>query len=510
MKAYLLFPDHDLDLTAALPPQSAALINDLRLNVVFEAMAQGDAVIAKVVPHVLLAGTDDVAVILYRQSVMRELMEKEDFCRNLYAFLKETLAAEHKSYLHMRNRSVSGVIFDAVLSLEVLSGPLQKLKVIANKQKTQATSTAVRRLFEILDEELDDSLFADLLEYSRVFRVPEMLLSARLGDGNKGVDYRLRGFPGTRFRWLKKLIGQWLPPNSYRLDPRDDNGARALNDLRERALGGAASSMQQGKDHVLSFLTNLRDELAFYVGALNVRRRLCARQLPLCFPDIEASGCRSFDAQDLYDIALALASDQPVTGNNVPMTGSRKGTIITGANQGGKSTCLRSIGLSLLMARCGLFVGAGHLTTAMVGGVFTHFKREEDRTLQSGKFDEELRRLDDLLTYVRDDSVVLFNESFSSTNEMEGSAISFDVMDALMASGVRVFFVTHQYTFAHRGFLLRRDQILFLRAPGRKGADRDFRLEPGEPSATSEAADLYQRVFGVALSPSIKTTPSGL
>ncbi|WP_228391913.1 MutS-related protein [Gluconobacter aidae] len=268
--------------------------------------------------------------------------------------------------------------------------------------------------------------------------------------------------------------------------------------------------MQQGKDHVLSFLTNLRDELAFYVGALNLRRRLCARQLPLCFPDIEASGCRSFDAKDLYDIALALASDQPITGNNVPMTGNRTGTIITGANQGGKSTCLRSIGLSFLMARCGSFVGAEFLTTAMVGGVFTHFKREEDRTLQSGKFDEELRRLDDLLTYVRDDSVVLFNESFSSTNEMEGSAVSFDVMDALMASGVRVFFVTHQYTFAHRVFLLRRDQTLFLRASGRKGRDCDFQLKPGEPRATSEAADLYQRVFGVALSPPIKTPPSGL
>ncbi|WP_228391914.1 hypothetical protein [Gluconobacter aidae] len=203
MKAHLLFPDRDLDLTAALPPQSAALINDLRLDIVFEAMAQGDTVIAKVVPHVLLAGTDDVAVIRYRQSVMRELMEKEDFCRNLYAFLNEALSAEQKSYLHMRNRSVSGVIFDAARSLDVLSGPLQKLKVIANKQKTLATSTALRRLFEILDEELDDSLFADLLEYSRVFRMPEMLLSARLGEGNKGVDYHLRGVSGCALSVVK-------------------------------------------------------------------------------------------------------------------------------------------------------------------------------------------------------------------------------------------------------------------------------------------------------------------
>ncbi len=64
---------------------------------------------------------------------------------------------------------------------------------------------------------------------------------------------------------------------------------------------------------------------------------------------------------------------------------------VTGANQGGKSTFLRSIGLSQLMMQCGMFVPAKYLCSNICESIFTHYKREEDTTMSSGKLDEELK-----------------------------------------------------------------------------------------------------------------------
>ena len=70
---------------------------------------------------------------------------------------------------------------------------------------------------------------------------------------------------------------------------------------------------------------------------------------------------------------------------------------MTGANTGGKSTFLRAIGLAQLMMRAGMFVGANAFSADLRDGLFTHYKREEDSTMESGKLDEELNRMSEIV-----------------------------------------------------------------------------------------------------------------
>ena len=102
--------------------------------------------------------------------------------------------------------------------------------------------------------------------------------------------------------------------------------------------------------------------------------------------------------------------------------------MITGANQGGKSTFLRSVGVAQLMTQCGMFVGAQSLRVNVCDGVFTHYKREEDETMESGKLDEELARMSEIADHIGAGSVLLCNESFAATNEREGSQIARQVV----------------------------------------------------------------------------------
>lgn len=175
--------------------------------------------------------------------------------------------------------------------------------------------------------------------------------------------------------------------------------------------------------------------------------------------------------------------------------------MITGANQGGKSTFLRSVGVAQLMMQCGMFVPAGSFSGSVCERLFTHYRREEDATMESGKLDEELGRMSEIADSIAPRSIVLFNESFAATNEREGSEIARQIIRALLEAGVRVFFVTHLFDLAHSLYLQEADAALFLRAERQAGGQRTFRIAEGEPLPTSYGPDLYERIFGAVPQP---------
>ena len=93
-------------------------------------------------------------------------------------------------------------------------------------------------------------------------------------------------------------------------------------------------------------------------------------------------------------------------------------------------------------------------------------------------------------------SIVLFNESFASTNEREGSEIARQIVRALLEAEVKVFYVTHMFDLAQGFYLTKSTDTLFLRAERLTGGQRTFRRIPGEPLPTSYGDDLYRRIFG--------------
>jgi DNA mismatch repair ATPase MutS len=187
--------------------------------------------------------------------------------------------------------------------------------------------------------------------------------------------------------------------------------------------------------------------------------------------------------------------NQKIVGND--LNGDNKYLmIITGANQGGKSTFLRSIGLAQLMMQCGMFVPAESFNDNICRGLFTHYKREEDAAMESGKFDEELNRMNDIVDNLQPNSMVLFNESFAATNEREGSEIAKQIVCALLEKGIKVFFVTHLYEFARGFYDKKMENIIFLRAERKIDGKRTFKIIEGKPLPTSYGEDLYRKIFG--------------
>jgi DNA mismatch repair ATPase MutS len=496
MKAFLMYRDRDFDWQQQIPPQQEALIQDLELSTLLEAMAQGDKVLLEVAEKAVLSSLNDLGTILYRQDVLRDCLNNSSIVRDIYDIAVASIDRKKSGFWGWSAISnyPDAILHRSIEVLQMLVGVLRELRGIADEHADSFQSEGFTAFFAMLKCELADDYFKIVQEHLRQLKFRDgVLISAELGKGNKGSNYVLRK-PLRKESWIDRILGEGTPSYSFHLHPRDESGARALSELNDRGINLVANALAQSTDHILSFFTMLRTELAFYIGCLHLHENLERKGVPLSFPIPAASGERRHSFIGLSDPCLALRQEERVVSNDANAD-SKDLVIITGANQGGKSTFLRSIGASQLMMQCGMFVPAESFSSNVCQALFTHYKREEDTTMKSGKFDEELSRMSEIVDQLTPDSMILFSESFAATNDREGSEIARQIVCALLEKRIKIFFVTHLYEFAHDLYGQQMINALFLRAERQSDGERTYKLCEGEPLQTSYGEDLYNKIF---------------
>jgi DNA mismatch repair ATPase MutS len=485
--------------SGALSPRSGSdsvLTQDLELDTLFRAMAAGDEYLFETAKRAVLSSLSDPEAIVYRQHVLADCLEHREVIRRIYELAIEALESERKVGGLWRAASSDMILSRSVQLLKLHVDVLKRLRRIGEEQAASFHSDGFKRFFAMLGEELADDYLTSVEQHLRALEFKRgVLTSAELAKGFKGRHYIVR--KPREGRWTERLsLANRSPSYSFTIPPRDENGFKALEEIRGRGINLVADAVAQSADHVKSFFSMLRIELAFYLGCLNLHERLEGKGEPTCFPTPVADDELALTAQSIYDVCLTLHLEDRAVGNDVNADGKAL-VMITGANQGGKSTLLRSLGLAHLMMQSGMFVGAQLFRANICAGTFSHYKREEDATMEGGKLDEELSRMSDIADQIAPQSLLLCNESFASTNEREGSEIARQVVGAMLDKQIKTFFVTHMYDLAHGLHLQGLDTALFLRAQRQADGSRTFKLVEGEPLPTSYGEDSYRRIFGV-------------
>jgi MutS domain V len=498
MKVHLLYQADDFDFAADLPTQHADLIQDLELATLLGAMAAGDAFLSEVSAKVLLTCLDAAEAIRYRQRILADCLGQPEVIREMYAVATAAVQDRRRiwgsygaTYL-----GASSNLSGAVSHLEAYVARLRELRTIADEHAGRFRSEGLQTLFATLQRELDDEYFEEISYHLKQLRFRAgVLISAGLDRDNSGIDFVLRASGDFRRRWTERLGIAPRSSYSFAISPRDEAGAQILADLTSRGINLVANAAAQSADHIKSYFTMLQAELGFYVGCLNLADRLAAKGVPVTVPEPMPPAPPMFSCTDLRDACLALRSDRPVVGNDVRADGKPL-IIITGANSGGKSTFLRSVGVAQLMMQSGMFVTAGSCRASVTRGVFTHFIREEDPDMTSGRLDEELRRMSMIADEIGPHCLMLFNESFAGTNEREGSEIGHQIVRALLEAEIKVLFVSHRFDFAERFHQDHARSTLFLRAERQPDGHRTYKLAVKEPLPTSYGEDLYYQLGG--------------
>jgi hypothetical protein len=294
----------------------------------------------------------------------------------------------------------------------------------------------------------------DLAEYTRSprFRLPHQHAS-RLRDqlGQVRYDMLLRGDKITVARrdtegeadYGARVLATFerfrrLTPQDYRKDLSADLGLDRVEagvlDLVVQLYPGLFAELAtfhaDHQDFVSEDIVRLDRELRFYLGYLSFLAPLRAAGLPTCYPAVSGT-VKELVAREVFDIALAAKLGGSVVVNDLHLTGAERILVVSGPNQGGKTTLSRTFGQLHYLAALGCPVPGREVRVYLPDRIFTHYTREENPSALAGKLEDELRRMHAILRQATPDSVIILNEIFSSTTLQDARVLSREILGAI-------------------------------------------------------------------------------
>ena len=193
-------------------------------------------------------------------------------------------------------------------------------------------------------------------------------------------------------------------------------------------------------------ITEMYEGLIFYVAMARFGRGLKEKGYELCFPVI----CEKerFSIKDLYNIRLTFENAKDIVKNDFSFTEDERIFILTGPNRGGKTIIEQAIGIASFMASHGLFVTASSFTGMPFKNILTHFPIDENLTINYGRLGEEAIRIKEIVNKTNSNTLILFNETYSTTSATDGVYLSRDLIRVLKEKGAYVIFNTHLHELA--------------------------------------------------------------
>lgn len=481
------------------------MIKDLNLSVIFQAMADRDEFIYQSCKNVMMNPVHEEKGLRFRQEMVSDAIRHVSFYEGMYQLATKAVEQidKNKGEGSQRKREQSK-IQQIYISLELLLTEAKYLRELKDHMRTEEAERSdgmasfARKLREFCSDDFVDVLQEEISKISVLLKGGRLVITAGVGGGMRCSDVvinRLEPFDYRNMnafrRALRFLMIRFFSPESVRLT--DTALVQEAAQMETNSLHYMLEMFQKPIREFQDFFEQLRYQTGFYVGCANLHRKLSHLHMKVSFPKVSKEYGR-VEYQNLYELSMALTTLKMPVSNSI--SDDCRLHVISGANQGGKSTFLRSIGIAQVMMQAGLFVPATYFVSPLYDTVLTHFTRREDSSMNSGRLVEEMKRMNHMINVISKKSMILMNESFSSTTEKEGSLVAENIIQAMFDCGVTVWMVTHLFAFANKMYQKQVHGMKFLSAERKEDGERTFKMLEHEPSETSYGLDLYEEVIG--------------
>jgi hypothetical protein len=478
-------------------PYAGDLIRDLKLDILLGAMAEGDKTVYDACAQVLTNPLVAAKSIRLRNAVMRDAVENGKTFESLWAVVRDTLSGMRKYAEYVKPKydkviSNGNKIVNETEIARIFTEGLKSLKALINRHKNSFQSDGLLSLCDAVNDTLADEYItriqARIEELALLKQGNGVMAGGHLGEGLKQAGTVLNRFLAQEKKSRPSFSSRSavIPLNSITL-------IQNAQEITEKALAPLHTLISGFNRAVQLFLEKLDFQLKFFVGCIRLHRKLAALKVPVCYPEFSGNG-QHHESTMLVDAGLALKEGSVPAGNDICFSNKRL-VLITGPNQGGKTTFLRSVGLAQLMAQGGLFVTAKQYVCPVFIGIFTHFPNGEDESMRMGLLEVELFKLSKLTDALKPGALLLMNETFQTTTPGDAKQLALEIVPALLESNILVLFVTHLYGYAMDVYEQKAEDTLFLLAQRSHEGNNTYRMLEGPPFKTAYGLTLFHELM---------------
>jgi len=395
----------------------------------------------------------DAGAVLYRHEVLRDLEKRavlDPVSRFAAAMRQMRQHLEQAQKLHYRLQrqawflDAAGIYCEAVrvLDAELAAGEVTSRGFRGLRR--YLAGYAVSERFTTLAEQtqaLKDALAR--VRYAVRIHGPRVTVSRYDGEPDYGAEVE-----ETFAKFAQGAVKNYLVnlPEYVDMDHVEAQIASLVARLYPDEFGTLDGYCNRHRDYLDQTIERFDREVQFYLAYLELADHLKAAGLPFCFPQVSARS-KAIAAEDTFDIALAnklVPNGGTVVTNDFHLAGPERMFVVSGPNNGGKTTFARAFGQLHYLASLGLPVPGRNARLFLPDRIYTHFEVEEDIETLRSKFEDELVRVHEILQRATGDSVIVMNESFNSTTLDDALLVGTEVMRQILdlsCLGVYVTFV---------------------------------------------------------------------
>jgi DNA mismatch repair protein MutS len=392
----------------------------------------------------------DIESVGYRQEVMRELEDQpvmgaiQTFAKRIRAMRERIDLASKRHYKQQKERTFLGAVEIYCAAARGLSDDLERLEL---------RSRGMRSFREYLRHCMDSGLFKSLV--AEIDKLKSDLATIRYNLLLRS-DIEVRPYEEAEdySAVIERTFARFRrgAAKEYRAELRTYSD---MNHIEAAILDRVAKLNPEVFQRLEAFCANHSEfvdegisrfdrEVHFYVAYLAFIGRPRETGLPFCYPRLSGSS-KEIACRETFDLALAtrqVGEHTPVVTNEFHLRGRERIFVVTGPNQGGKTTFARTFGQLHYLASLGCAVPGSEARLFFFDRLFTHFEREEVAANLRGKLRDDLIRIRQILEEATPNSLVIMNEIFASTTVKDAVFLGTEVMERLCVLDVLAVCVT--------------------------------------------------------------------
>ena len=416
--------------------------------------------------------TESEEVIRYRQATLADMERLPALGETLAEALPILSDIEELRRLDMGGTASGESYLYSITEIELYISCIEVLKRGLLPLKEQLSASAFLRLTEVIETLTESEYYRDLNDdlkrlSSRIHEVKSITVGVNLDAQLRPKDAGVISINAETFKSgkvLDKILRMSFKNDAFTciadVVPFDKGQSENRKEAMQTAFHSAIDQVFRSSvrawraivgEYVLDntdFLLRILPEIEFVTKIAELTRALRARGYTMCVPEIRPAEEKAFSAKGLFNPSVAMQIEEEVVKNDFAFDASGMLYVLTGPNRGGKSVITCAVGLAQAMAQLGMCVPAESAAISPVDAIFTHFPTGADDTIDKGRLGEECARLREILDEVTGNSLILLDESLSSTGAYEASFIASELLCGFSLIGSRGIFSTHLHELA--------------------------------------------------------------